>query len=71
MPDLPVVDQRMLLNLWRSFIKSLSGLCVKKLPGLFLYNLQQFDMPKKQHFEKKFTHRIMQSAIWLFVLDFS
>jgi hypothetical protein len=24
MPDLPVVDQRMLLNLWHSFIKSLS-----------------------------------------------
>jgi hypothetical protein len=53
MPDLPVADQRMLLNLWHSFIKSLSGLCVKKLPGLFLCNLQQFDMFKKQHFEKK------------------
>jgi hypothetical protein len=70
-PDLPVADQRMLLNLWHSFIKSLSGLCAKKLPGLFLCNLQQFDMLKKQHFEKKITHRIMQSAIWLFVLDFS
>jgi hypothetical protein len=42
----------MLLNLWHSFIKSLSGLCAKKLPGLFLCNLQQFDMLKKQHFEK-------------------
>jgi hypothetical protein len=31
----------------------LSGLCAKKLPGLFLYNLQLFDMLKKQHFEKK------------------
>jgi hypothetical protein len=31
----------------------LSGLCAKKLPGLFLCNLQQFDMLKKQHFEKK------------------
>jgi hypothetical protein len=51
-PDLPVADQRMLLNLWHSFIKSLSGLCAKKLPGLFLCNLQQFDMLKKQHFEK-------------------
>jgi hypothetical protein len=52
MPDLPVADQRMLLNLWHSYIKSLSGLCVKKLSGLFLCNLQQFDMLKKQHFEK-------------------
>jgi hypothetical protein len=26
---------------------------VKKLPGLFLCNLQQFDMLKRQHFEKK------------------
>jgi hypothetical protein len=51
-PDLPVADRRMLLNLWHSFIKSLSGLCMKKLPGLFLYNLNQFDMLKKQHFEK-------------------
>jgi hypothetical protein len=42
----------MLLNLWHSFIKSLSGLCAKKLPGLFLCNLKQFDMLKKQHFEK-------------------
>jgi hypothetical protein len=31
----------------------LSGLCVEKLPGLFLCNLQLFDMLKKQHFEKK------------------
>jgi hypothetical protein len=53
MPDLPVADQRMLLNLWHSFIKSLSGLCVKKLRGLFLCNLQKFDMLKKQHFERK------------------
>jgi hypothetical protein len=71
MPDLPVADQRMLLNLWHSFIKSLSGLCVKKLSGLFLCNLQKFDMLKKQHFKKKISRRIMQSAIWLFVLDFS
>jgi hypothetical protein len=42
----------MLLNLQHSFIKSLSGLCAKKQPGLFLCNLQQFDMLKKQHFEK-------------------
>jgi hypothetical protein len=28
-------------------------LCAKKLPGLFLCNLQLFDMLKKQHFEKK------------------
>jgi hypothetical protein len=61
--DLPMADQRMLLNLWHSFIKSLSGLCAKKLPGLFLCNLQQFDMFKKQHFEKKNSRRIMQSAI--------
>jgi hypothetical protein len=27
-------------------------LCAKKLPSLFLCNLQQFDMLKKQHFEK-------------------
>jgi hypothetical protein len=27
-------------------------LCAKKLPGLFLCNLQLFDMLKKQHFEK-------------------
>jgi hypothetical protein len=53
MLDLLVADQRMLLNLWHSFIKSLSGLYAKKLPGLFLCNLQQFDMLKKQHFEKK------------------
>jgi hypothetical protein len=70
-PDLYVADQRMLLNLWHSFIKSFKWLCAKKLPGLFLCNLQQFDMLKKQHFEKKFTRTIMQSAIWLFVLDFS
>jgi hypothetical protein len=70
-PDLPVADQRMFLKLRHSFIKSLSGLCAKKLPGLFLCNLQQFDMIKKQHFEKKITRRIMQSAIQLFVLDFS
>jgi hypothetical protein len=69
--DLPVADQRMLLNLWHSFIKSLSGLCAKKLPGPFLCNLQQFDMLKKQHFEKKISRGIMQSAIRLFVLDFS
>jgi hypothetical protein len=47
-----MADQRMLLNLWHIFIKFLSGLCAKKLPGLFLCNLQQFDMLKKQHFEK-------------------
>jgi hypothetical protein len=36
------------------FLSSLSsGLCAKKLPGLFLCNLQQFSMPKKQHFEEK------------------
>jgi hypothetical protein len=51
-PDLPVVDQKMLLNLWHTFIKSLKCLCAKKLPGLFLCNLQQFNMPKKQQFEK-------------------
>jgi hypothetical protein len=34
------------------FIKSLKWLCAKKLTGLFLSNLQQFSMPKKQHFEK-------------------
>jgi hypothetical protein len=49
----------------------LSGLCAKKLPGLFLCNLQQFDMLKKQHFEKKISRRIMRSAVRLFVLDFS
>jgi hypothetical protein len=49
----------------------LSGLCAKKLPGLFLCNLQQFDMLKKQHFKKKISRRIMRSAIQLFVLDFS
>jgi hypothetical protein len=27
-------------------------LCAKKLPGLFLCNLQLFDMLKKQHFKK-------------------
>jgi hypothetical protein len=36
-----------------SFIKSFKWLCAKKLPGLFLCNLQQFDMLKKRHFEKK------------------
>jgi hypothetical protein len=46
-PDLPVADQRMLVNLWHSFIKALSGYARKKLPGLFLCNLQQFDMLKK------------------------
>jgi hypothetical protein len=56
-PDLRVADQKMLLSLWHSFIKSLSGLCAQKLPGLFLCILQRFDM--------------QQSAIWLFVLDFS
>jgi hypothetical protein len=71
MPDLPVADQRMLLNLWHSFIKSFKWLCAKKLPGLFLCNLQQFDMLKKRHFEKKIMRRTMQSAFWLFVLDFS
>jgi hypothetical protein len=49
----------------------LSGLCAKKLPGLFLCNLQQFDLLKKQHFEKNISRRIMRSAIRLFVLDFS
>jgi hypothetical protein len=28
-------------------------LCAKKLPGLFLCNLQQFDLLKKQHLKKK------------------
>jgi hypothetical protein len=71
-PDLPVADQRMLLNLWQSFIKSFKWfMCKIKLPGLFSCNLQQLDMLKKQHFETIFTRRIMQSAIWLFVLDFS
>jgi hypothetical protein len=46
-----MADHRMLLNLWHSFIKSVSGLCAKKLPGLFLCNLQLFDMLKKQQFE--------------------
>jgi hypothetical protein len=27
--------------------------CAKKLPGLVLCNFAVFDMPKKQHFEKK------------------
>jgi hypothetical protein len=27
---------------------------VKKLPGLFLCNLQQFDLLKKQHFKKNY-----------------
>jgi hypothetical protein len=40
----------MLLNLWHSFYEVV--LCAKKLPGLFLCNLQLFDMLKKQHFEK-------------------
>jgi hypothetical protein len=30
----------------------LKWLCTKKLSALFLCNLQQFIMPKKQHFEK-------------------
>jgi hypothetical protein len=59
----------MLLNLWHNFYEVV--LCAKKLPGLFLCNLQLFDMLKKQHFEKKITRRIMRSAIRLFVLDFS
>jgi hypothetical protein len=29
-PDLLVADQKMLLNLWHSFIKSLKWLCAKK-----------------------------------------
>jgi hypothetical protein len=29
----------------------LKWLCAKKLPGLFLCNLKQFNMPEKQHFE--------------------
>jgi hypothetical protein len=33
--------------------------------------LAVFTMPKKQHLEKKFTRRIMRSAIRLSVLDFS
>jgi hypothetical protein len=70
-PDLPVADQRMLLTCGTILSSLLSGLCAKKLPGLFLCNLQQFDMLKKQHFENKITRMIMQSAIWLFVLDFS
>jgi hypothetical protein len=35
----------MLLNLWQFFMKWF--LCAKKLPGLFLCNLQLFDMLKK------------------------
>jgi hypothetical protein len=46
-------------------------ICAKKLPDQVLCNLQFFDMLKKQYFEKKITRRIMQSAIWLSVLDFS
>jgi type IV secretory pathway TrbF-like protein len=38
-PDLPVADQKMLLNYCTVFIKSLKWLCAKKLPGLFLCNL--------------------------------
>jgi hypothetical protein len=70
-PDLRVADQKMLLNLWHSFIKSLSGLCAKKLPGLFLCKLQQFDMPKKQHFEKKSRVGLCNPRSSSFVLDFS
>jgi hypothetical protein len=33
--------------------------------------LAVFTMPKKQHLGKKFTRRIMRSAIRLSVLDFS
>jgi hypothetical protein len=58
-------------ELMAQFYQVLSGLCAKKLPDLFLRNLQQFDMLKKQHFEKKILRRIMRSAIRLFVLDFS
>jgi hypothetical protein len=40
----------MLLKFVAQFL--LSGfMCEKKLPGLFLCNLQLFDMLKKQHFE--------------------
>jgi hypothetical protein len=42
----------MLLNLWHSFIKSFKWVCAKKLPGLFLCNLQQFDMLKKDTLKK-------------------
>jgi hypothetical protein len=68
-PDLLVADQWNAFELVAQFL--LSGLCAKKLPGLFLCNLQQFDLLKKQHFEKKISRRIMRSAIRLFVLDFS
>jgi hypothetical protein len=43
----------MLLNLWHSFIKSFKWVCAKKLPGLFLCNLQQFDMIKNDTLKKK------------------
>jgi hypothetical protein len=70
-PDLPVADQKMLLNLWHSFYQVFEVVMCEKLRGLFLCNLQQFNMPEKQHFEKKITRRTVQSATWLFVLDFS
>jgi hypothetical protein len=38
--------------------------------GPSFMQLAVFAMPKKQHFEKKITRRIMQSAIRLSVLDF-
>jgi hypothetical protein len=42
----------MLLNLWHSFIKSFKWVCAEKLSGLFLCNLQQFDMLKNDTFLK-------------------
>jgi hypothetical protein len=45
-------------------------MCEKTARPIFM-QLAAVYMLKKQHFEKKISHRIMQSAIRLFVLDFS
>jgi hypothetical protein len=52
-PDLPVADQKMLLNLWHSFIKSLSGYARKNCRAYFYATCSSSTCPKNNTLKKK------------------
>jgi hypothetical protein len=68
--DLLVADQWNAFELLQLVFYEVVLLCKETARPSFM-QLAVFDMPKKQHFEKKITRRIMRSAIRLSVLDFS
>jgi hypothetical protein len=69
MADLLVADQGMFETLQFAYYEVVY--LRKETARLNFMQLAVFAMPKKQHFEKKITRRIMRSTIRLSVLDFS